>query len=61
MTSFLTALLLVVQEWTGEGRLLVDLEGHGREDLFENVDISRTTAGSQMYILCFLKPKAGAL
>ena len=38
----LTALLLVFQEWTGESRLLVDLEGHGREDLFDDLDISRT-------------------
>jgi non-ribosomal peptide synthase protein (TIGR01720 family) len=29
-------------QWTGERSLLVDLEGHGREDLFEDVDLSRT-------------------
>lgn len=28
--------------WTGKDRLLVNLEGHGREDLFEDVDLSRT-------------------
>jgi myxalamid-type polyketide synthase MxaB len=28
--------------WTGKNRLLVNLEGHGREDLFEDVDLSRT-------------------
>jgi non-ribosomal peptide synthase protein (TIGR01720 family) len=38
----LTALLLVFQEWTGESRVLVDLEGHGREDLFDDLDVSRT-------------------
>jgi amino acid adenylation domain-containing protein/non-ribosomal peptide synthase protein (TIGR01720 family) len=29
-------------EWSGERRLLVDLEGHGREELGEEVDVSRT-------------------
>jgi amino acid adenylation domain-containing protein/non-ribosomal peptide synthase protein (TIGR01720 family) len=38
----LTALLLAFREWTGDSRLLVDLEGHGREDLFEDMDLSRT-------------------
>jgi amino acid adenylation domain-containing protein/non-ribosomal peptide synthase protein (TIGR01720 family) len=28
--------------WTGEDALLVDMEGHGREDLFDDIDISRT-------------------
>lgn len=38
----LTALLLTFQEWTGNAPLLVDLEGHGREDLIDGVDVSRT-------------------
>ncbi|MEW6736614.1 MAG: condensation domain-containing protein, partial [Acidobacteriota bacterium] len=29
-------------EWTGEESLLIDLEGHGREELFSDLDISRT-------------------
>ncbi|MCA1682348.1 MAG: condensation domain-containing protein, partial [Actinobacteria bacterium] len=32
----------VLSRWTGRERVLVDLEGHGREDLFEGVDLSRT-------------------
>jgi len=56
----LTALLLVVQEWTGEGRLLVDLEGHGREDLFEDVDVSRTTGWFTNVYPLFLETEAGA-
>jgi non-ribosomal peptide synthase protein (TIGR01720 family) len=28
--------------WTREPRLLVDMEGHGREELIENIDLSRT-------------------
>jgi amino acid adenylation domain-containing protein/non-ribosomal peptide synthase protein (TIGR01720 family) len=38
----LTALVQSFTQWTGESSLLVDLEGHGREDLFEDVDLSRT-------------------
>jgi amino acid adenylation domain-containing protein/non-ribosomal peptide synthase protein (TIGR01720 family) len=28
--------------WTGTDRVSVDLEGHGREDIFDDVDLSRT-------------------
>ncbi|MEH2284582.1 MAG: amino acid adenylation domain-containing protein [Nostoc sp.] len=38
----LTALVQSFAQWTGERSLFVDLEGHGREDLFEDVDLSRT-------------------
>jgi amino acid adenylation domain-containing protein/non-ribosomal peptide synthase protein (TIGR01720 family) len=38
----LTALALAFQQWTGERSLLVNMEGHGREDLFEDIDLSRT-------------------
>ncbi|MEM8808820.1 MAG: condensation domain-containing protein, partial [Cyanobacteria bacterium P01_G01_bin.38] len=38
----LTALAQAFARWTGERSLLIDLEGHGREDLFETVDLSRT-------------------
>ena len=38
----LTALARAFESWTGEPRLLVALEGHGREDLFGDVDLSRT-------------------
>ncbi|MBP2473359.1 amino acid adenylation domain-containing protein/non-ribosomal peptide synthase protein (TIGR01720 family) [Crossiella equi] len=38
----LTALGHVLTEWTGRPELLVDVEGHGREELFTDVDTSRT-------------------
>lgn len=38
----LTALLLACTPWLGQPRLLIDLEGHGREALFESLDFSRT-------------------
>ncbi|VVM96644.1 non-ribosomal peptide synthetase [Pseudomonas fluorescens] len=38
----LTALARVMVRWTGDDSVLVQLEGHGREDLFDNVDLTRT-------------------
>jgi len=38
----LTALVQAFAQWTGERRLLVDLEGRGREVIFPDVDVSRT-------------------
>ena len=38
----LAALSQVLSRWTGSHTVLIGLEGHGREDIFDNVDISRT-------------------
>lgn len=38
----LSALVRTFQKWTGRSTLTVDLEGHGREPLFDDVDLSRT-------------------
>jgi amino acid adenylation domain-containing protein/non-ribosomal peptide synthase protein (TIGR01720 family) len=38
----LAALAHAVTGWTGADRITVDLEGHGREELFDEVDVSRT-------------------
>ena len=38
----ITALAVSLQEWTGSESILIDLEGHGREELFDKIDISRT-------------------
>ncbi|HEX6292329.1 MAG TPA: amino acid adenylation domain-containing protein [Herpetosiphonaceae bacterium] len=38
----LTALVQTFAQWTGQPDLLVDLEAHGREDLFDDVELSRT-------------------
>jgi non-ribosomal peptide synthase protein (TIGR01720 family) len=37
-----TALVLAMREWTGSDSLLVDVEGHGREEVVGGVDVSRT-------------------
>jgi non-ribosomal peptide synthase protein (TIGR01720 family) len=38
----LAALVVAAGQWTGRRSLLIDLEGHGREALFEEVDVGRT-------------------
>ncbi|MCP5064703.1 MAG: non-ribosomal peptide synthetase, partial [Ignavibacteriae bacterium] len=38
----LAALLRSYSTWSGKRSLFIDLEGHGRENLFEDLDISRT-------------------
>jgi non-ribosomal peptide synthase protein (TIGR01720 family) len=38
----LTALARAAERWSGQAGLLVDVEAHGREELFADVDLSRT-------------------
>ncbi|MDD2050653.1 amino acid adenylation domain-containing protein [Pseudomonas putida] len=38
----LTALVRVISRWTGHDSTLIELEGHGREALFDDIDLSRT-------------------
>ncbi|WP_158287213.1 non-ribosomal peptide synthetase [Mesobacillus foraminis] len=38
----LAALALACKEWTGKGTMAVTLEGHGREDVVEKANLSRT-------------------
>ncbi|NEO38505.1 MAG: amino acid adenylation domain-containing protein [Moorea sp. SIOASIH] len=38
----LTGLVVSLGEWMGTETVLIDLEGHGREELFADVDLSRT-------------------
>ncbi|MDI5972481.1 amino acid adenylation domain-containing protein [Streptomyces sp. SL13] len=40
--ALLTALAGALSTWTGRNDTLIGLEGHGREDLFPDVDLSRT-------------------
>ncbi|HEU0054296.1 MAG TPA: condensation domain-containing protein, partial [Longimicrobium sp.] len=40
--ALLSALARALAPWTGRGALWVELEGHGREELFDGVDLSRT-------------------
>ncbi|MFJ9619623.1 amino acid adenylation domain-containing protein [Streptomyces noursei] len=38
----LTALGATLSEWTGGDGITVDLEGHGRDEIFDDLDLSRT-------------------
>ncbi|MGH4018511.1 MAG: amino acid adenylation domain-containing protein, partial [Pseudonocardiaceae bacterium] len=38
----LTALAWALFRWTGQTKVSIDLEGHGREDVLDGVDLSRT-------------------
>lgn len=38
----LTALVQVLATWSGSNSVLIDLEGHGREEILPDVDLSRT-------------------
>ncbi|MFO2466427.1 amino acid adenylation domain-containing protein, partial [Pseudomonas sp. 15FMM2] len=38
----LTALAQVTNHWTGHANTLIQLEGHGREELFDDIDLSRS-------------------
>jgi len=40
--ALLLALIQTITLWSKESSILVELEGHGREDIMEDVDISRT-------------------
>src|SRR5699024_80762 len=38
----LTALVLSVTDWMGENQIAVNLEGHGREEIAQDIDLTRT-------------------
>lgn len=38
----LLSLIMAIKRWCGVGKLLIDIEGHGREDCVAGVDVSRT-------------------
>jgi non-ribosomal peptide synthase protein (TIGR01720 family) len=38
----LAALAWALSRWIGRGRVSIDLEGHGREEIFDGIDLSRS-------------------
>ncbi|ARV58848.1 hypothetical protein BZZ01_09555 [Nostocales cyanobacterium HT-58-2] len=38
----LSALVVALKKWTGSSTAVINLEGHGREEILEDVDLSRT-------------------
>ncbi|MCP4146290.1 MAG: hypothetical protein GY757_00940, partial [bacterium] len=57
----LAALALALKEWNQMEKILLSLEGHGRETIIEDVDINRTVGWftSQYPVLLELKQNAG--
>ncbi|UCZ84387.1 amino acid adenylation domain-containing protein [Pseudomonas sp. L5B5] len=53
----LTALARVITRWTGDSSALVQLEGHGREELFDSIDLSRTVGWFTSVFLVKLTPQ----
>ncbi|MDH0485647.1 MULTISPECIES: non-ribosomal peptide synthetase [unclassified Pseudomonas] len=54
----LTALARVIAHWTGQDEVLVRLEGHGREALFDDIDLSRTVGWFTSLYPVRLSPRA---
>lgn len=57
----LAALAQACLRWTGESSLLLDVDGHGREEVVENVDFSRTVGwfSALFPVLLECEPDAG--
>ncbi|MCP3804329.1 amino acid adenylation domain-containing protein [Allokutzneria sp. A3M-2-11 16] len=56
----LTALARTLSGWTGRDRVLVGMEGHGREDLFDDVDLGRTVGWFTTYFPAVINVHAAA-
>ncbi|RZE75610.1 condensation domain-containing protein, partial [Streptomyces albidoflavus] len=56
----LAALARALREWTGRDQTAVNLEGHGREELFEDVDLTRTVGWfTSIYPVALALPEPG--
>ncbi|WP_262880283.1 non-ribosomal peptide synthetase, partial [Pseudomonas paralcaligenes] len=55
----LTALARVLCRWSGGDSVLVQMEGHGREDLFDDIDLNRTVGWFTSLYPVKLTPAAG--
>ncbi|WP_438301188.1 non-ribosomal peptide synthase/polyketide synthase [Pseudomonas sp. NMS19W] len=56
----LTALARVIGRWSGQSSTLIQLEGHGREELFDGVDLTRTVGWFTSLFPVRLTPAEGA-
>jgi len=55
----LTALSRVICRWTGHDATLIQLEGHGREQLFDDIDLTRTVGWFTSLYPLRLVPEGG--
>jgi non-ribosomal peptide synthase protein (TIGR01720 family) len=57
--TLVAVLVRALHRWTGYRRLLIELEGHGREEIFDGVDLSRTVGWfTTLYPVLFELPAA---
>ncbi|MBY0204782.1 non-ribosomal peptide synthetase [Paenibacillus cucumis (ex Kampfer et al. 2016)] len=56
----LTALGMAVHDWTGMDKVVVNLEGHGREDILPELDITRTVGWFTSMYPVMIRMEAGA-
>ncbi|MCK6076527.1 non-ribosomal peptide synthetase [Paenibacillus silvae] len=56
----LTALGMAVHDWTGKDKILVNLEGHGRENILPELDITRTVGWFTSMYPVVINMEAGA-
>lgn len=54
----LAALAQTLSEWTGQSRVLVDVEGHGREEIIRGLDLSRTVGWFTTIYPALLEPRS---
>ncbi len=58
----LTTLMLSLRDWTGQAHHLIDLESHGRADLFDDIDLSRTVGWfTSLHTISLELPEGGNL
>src|SRR5262249_49420304 len=55
----LTSLTVTLSQWTGSDSILINLEGHGREQIIEGLDVSRTVGWFTAIFPVRLKLKQG--
>ncbi|MGA9771374.1 MAG: condensation domain-containing protein, partial [Blastocatellia bacterium] len=55
--TLLAAVVSSIARWTGAGSLLIDLEGHGREEIFSDSDLSRTVGWFTTIFPVLFQPK----
>lgn len=54
----LGAFALAYREWTGSSKVLLELEGHGRENIFDHLDVTRTLGWfTSLFPICLEVPE----
>jgi non-ribosomal peptide synthase protein (TIGR01720 family) len=56
----LTALVETMRQWTGQRRVVVEMEGHGREEIGEGVDVTRTVGWFTTHYPVVIEVEEGA-